>query len=161
MTTTTADATKLAGHALYIEAQRLIPAGRPSKFVMQMLFTPEAKTPAGVTIAAAMYRRRITDTHPRATWKHMSSASNAHKSAENHRLLVTSAREDAMINDIMGFATTTLDQVVKYYEIVAQPIAVEVSVADLDDIRLGKTPYKVFGRVWKTRKKLGFPAEFI
>jgi hypothetical protein len=26
---------------------------------------------------------------------------------------------------------------------------------------MAKTPYKVLGRVWKVRKKMGFPKEFI
>lgn len=161
MTTTTNDATKLIGHAVYIEAQRLIPTGRPDKYVMQMLLTPEGRTPLGAVVPAGMYRRRITSTHPRATWKHMTSTTTVQKSHDAHALLVSSARESAVIADLMVFVEGTLNQVKQYYTIVGEPIVVDVSQADLEDVRLGKTPYKVFGRVWKARKKLGFPAEFI
>jgi hypothetical protein len=36
-----------------------------------------------------------------------------------------------------------------------------VTAEDLEDSRMAKTPYKVLGRVWKVRKKMGFPKEFI
>ncbi len=39
------------------------------------------------------------------------------------------------------------------------PIIVEVASEDLDGIRLGKTPYKVLGRITRVRKALGFSQE--
>ena len=42
------------------------------------------------------------------------------------------------------------------YTLYKQPIVIEVSQADLDDIRLSKTPYKILGRITRVRKALGF-----
>jgi hypothetical protein len=40
-----------------------------------------------------------------------------------------------------------------------QPIAVEVTPEDMDDVRLGKTPYKILGRITRCRRTLGFGEE--
>ena len=42
------------------------------------------------------------------------------------------------------------------YKLYKQPIVVEVSQADVADIRSSKTPYKVLGRITRARKALGF-----
>lgn len=47
------------------------------------------------------------------------------------------------------------------WKLYKQPIVVEVTPEDLEEIRKSKTPYKVLGRVWKSRKFLGFPDDII
>jgi hypothetical protein len=42
-----------------------------------------------------------------------------------------------------------------------QPIVVQVSEKDLEDIAARNTPYKLIGRVLKVRRKHGFPTTFI
>ena len=42
------------------------------------------------------------------------------------------------------------------YKLFKQPLVVEVSLADLEDIRNSRTPYKVLGRITRVRKALGF-----
>jgi hypothetical protein len=60
----------------------------------------------------------------------------------------------------LEFTVTTLNQIVSYkYQIYKLPIVVEVASEDLDGIRLGKTPYKVLGRITRVRKALGFSDE--
>jgi hypothetical protein len=42
------------------------------------------------------------------------------------------------------------------YKVYKQPLVVEVSQADLEEIRYSKTPYKILGRITRVRKTLGF-----
>lgn len=157
MTTTANDATTIVGHAIYLEGARM--AG--DKFVTQLIFTPESKTPDGSVVQMTMYRRRISASHPRSVWKSYGCGNSTSRLLDKHRILVASARQDAVIHDMWSFALSTLSGFKTNYKLVGAPIVVEVSAADLTDIRLGKTPYKVLGRIWKSRKALGFPAEFV
>lgn len=157
MTTTSNDATTVVGNAIYLEGERT--AG--DKYVTQLLFTPEAKMPDGSIVQMTMYRRRISAHRPRSVWKSYGCGNNTTRLLEKHSILVASVRQDAVIHDMWAFALSTLTSFKSSYKLVGKPIVVEVSIADLSDIRLGKTPYKVLGRVWKSRKALGFPADVI
>ena len=42
------------------------------------------------------------------------------------------------------------------YRLYKSPIVVEVSQADIDEIRHQKTPYKILGRITRLRRQLGF-----
>jgi len=60
----------------------------------------------------------------------------------------------------LEYMKSTIDQMARYsYQLYKLPIVVEVASEDLDGIRLGKTPYKVLGRITRVRKALGFSQE--
>jgi uncharacterized protein (UPF0216 family) len=60
----------------------------------------------------------------------------------------------------LEFMMSTINQMTGYkYQLYKLPIVVEVASEDLDGIRLGKTPYKVLGRITRVRKALGFSEE--
>jgi hypothetical protein len=63
---------------------------------------------------------------------------------------------------VMSFVTSVLANLGKHgWQVYRQPIVVEVTNEDLEAARLSKTPYKVIGRVLKSRAALGFPKEII
>lgn len=161
MTTITADATEVVGRALYLEAER---TSGTTHYVTQILITPEVVLSTEVTANMAMYRRRISTVEPRKTWRHYSSPTNAKRAHEGRALALPDLLVAAVSDDMLNFVRSTLTTLIEPgngYRLVKQPIVVEVTRADITDVRLGKTPYKIFGRVWKSRKKLGFPESFL
>jgi hypothetical protein len=60
----------------------------------------------------------------------------------------------------LSFSYTLFDSLkVNDWKLYKEAIVVEVLPTDLDDARMGRTPYKALGRILKTRKFLGFPKE--
>jgi hypothetical protein len=63
---------------------------------------------------------------------------------------------------LLSFADPLFTQLAtNNWKLFKEPVVVEVTAEDLECVRTGKTPYKTLGRIWKARKFLGFPAEFI
>jgi hypothetical protein len=59
--------------------------------------------------------------------------------------------------DKVSFTDSLFNQLVNNgWTVYKQPIVVEVTPEDLDDVRLGKTPYKILGRITRCRRTLGF-----
>jgi hypothetical protein len=171
MTTTPALSPNAIGVALYVEASRDMSSTAHNKYCTQVLIMPEYKPAGGTLVPMTMYRRRISALEPRKTWRHFSSPMTTAKAHEKHSALVTDDLHQAVVNDMVFFLRSTFDTLAEpatahttsatRYSIVGEPILVEVTAADIEDVRLGKTPYKTFGRVWKCRKKLGFPTDFL
>jgi hypothetical protein len=127
---------QVSGLAVYFEF-------RKSQQTWQVLITPESREDR---IPASMFRRRLNPAQPRKMWKQIASNS---MSAELSVPVNTDLR--------LSFAKSMLDSlVINSWTLYKNPIVVEVTKEDLADIRSGKTPYKIIGRVLKSRKKLGF-----
>lgn len=142
--------TNVQGRAVYIEATH------PSGAVTQVLIMPEGLTSAHAIAPLAMYRRRLTPMTPRKTWRHIASSITTEKAKAAH------SDNPEIASSILTFLTPMFDGfVANGWSIRKEPVFVEVTSDDLEDSRQGKTPYKVFGRVWKARKFLGFPKEFV
>jgi hypothetical protein len=166
--TTPALSADAVGIALYVEASRDMSSTAHKKYCTQVLIMPEYKPTSGTLVPMTMYRRRISELEPRKTWRHFSSPTNVQKAFEKNTTSTMVAPADSVVNDMIFFLRSTFDTLTDvasststHYSIVGEPIVVEVTAADMEDVRLGKTPYKVFGRVWKCRKKLGFPTDFL
>lgn len=152
MTTTTPYA---IAQAVYIEATR---AAGANKVVLQLLLTPEVTDSHGNKTKMGMYRRRISTLTPRKTWK------SWHAPVDAGSVALTTTDADVVAERMLSFASTTLASLTNpgnEYTLVGVPIVVDVTNDDIKDLAGGKTPYKVFGRVWRSRKNLGFPAEFL
>ena len=149
----TAPTTIVAGQALYLELRR---SNAGENFVFQIVITPEAMC-NGNRVPMSAYRRRLSTSHPRRTWKQLVSPTNT--------AILAGVSDPA--TGMAAFLDTTLSQLLATqssgspYQLVGDPILVNVAEADLLDVRLGKTPYKVLGRIWKVRKAMSYPAEFI
>ena len=143
--------TKVVGKALYLEFRR---DGETN----QVIITPEAINAAGKYVPITTYRRRISSTSPRKTWKQMSTVFKSEVDPMTNKL-VALGREHALatVPDRISYTDNLFTQLINSgWALYKQPIAVEVTVEDLEDIRLSKTPYKILGRITRCRRALNF-----
>jgi hypothetical protein len=103
-----------------------------------------------------MYRRQVSSSRPRRAWKSYSLPSiNVSEFGTFNALPKNEAIDNAKMR--LEFTMATINQMISYkYQLYKLPIVVEVASEDLDSIRLGRTPYKVLGRITRVRKALGF-----
>lgn len=135
----TTNNTQVVGYAVYFEF-------RKQEQTWQMIITPESRESG---MPASMFRRRLTPAQPRKMWKQIASTTMA--SAEPGSLADSPESR-------LGFVAPMLDSLIKNsWQLYRQPIIVECTVEDIQFVRLGKAPYKVIGRVLKSRKSLRFP----
>ena len=173
MTTTTKTTTnEVIGQALYIEVAYNAPAAS-MEYTTQVLITPEGTLANGGTITMAAIRRRLSTNEPRKMWKTTKSYTTMYRAKERQVLVVPSANDAAVVDDMLLSFKAGLDSMiatsytgstdpdVDTWVLRGVPIVVDVTRDDLEDIRMAKTPYKVLGRVWRSRKKLGYPVEFL
>lgn len=143
--------TKVVGKALYLEFRR---AGETN----QVIITPEAINAAGKYVPITTYRRRISSSNPRKTWKQMSTVFRSEIDPSTNKL-VALGREHALatVADRISYTDNLFNQLVTSgWSVYKQPIVVEVTQDDLEDIRLSKTPYKILGRITRCRRALNF-----
>lgn len=132
--------------AVYLEAVK-------SPATTQILIMPEGLTSSHVTVPMTIYRRRISALAPRKTWKQIAATATTTS---------TAASPSVGSEAILHFAEPLFNGLaVNGWKLYKAPIVVEVTPEDLEEARMSKTPYRVLGRVWKSRKALGFPKEFI
>lgn len=148
---TTNQSTTVAGRAVYLELSK-------PGMTTQVLLMPEGLSSKHVTIPMSVYRRRISTMQPRKTWRYAAGA----KSSSSVMASSPVASVDPISFAIIDFALNYLQGLARAgWTVLNAPIIVEVTPEDLTEASMGKTPYKVLGRVWKVRKKMGFPKEFI
>ena len=155
---------EVVGKAVYLEFRKATSSG--SSATTQILLTPEASANSTISPGAsaftepfnvqmAVYRRRISNYQPRKTWRFIAAG----KSSKTITASGASANSAALT--LLEFTNRTFEQMAAdSWVLFKEPVVVEVTAEDMLSIRLGKTPYKVLGRVWRSRKFLGFPAEF-
>lgn len=142
---------RVVGVAVYLEFTK-------PNATQQIVIMPEGTSATGKQIPMTVYRRRLTITSPRKTWRQSSSP-------------ITMQREiaygsPATKNDLIDRAITMLlpllnNLKVNHWVLYKTPVLVEVTADDLELARLGKTPHKVLSRIWKSRKAFGFPKEYL
>lgn len=147
-----AEKDKVIGKALYTEF-------RSGPQTYQLMITPDGINSDGKYVPAMMYRRQVSSSRPRRAWKSYSLPSiNVNEFGAFNTLPKNEAIENAKHR--LEFTMATINQMISYrYQLYKLPIVVEVASEDLDSIRLGRTPYKVLGRVTRVRKALGFSDE--
>ena len=143
--------TKVVGKALYLEFRR---DGETN----QVIITPEAINAAGKYVPITTYRRRVSAASPRKTWKQMSTVFKSEVDPMTNKL-VALGREHALatVPDRISYTDNLFTQLINSgWALYKQPIAVETTIEDLEDIRLSKTPYKILGRITRCRRALNF-----
>lgn len=139
--------TNVVGYAVYLELLHVEVGNRTT----QVLYTPEGTTSAHLPVAATIYTRRLTSIQPKKQWRCSTTSINSPATEESMKV----ANNTRVINDYLaGLGRNN-------WKLYKQPIVVEVTSEDLEDIRKNKTPYKILGRVWKSRKFLGFPEDIL
>lgn len=142
--------TAVAGKALYLEL-------RSGDYTTQLILTPEGFTTSNKLVPLTLYRRRISKVQPRKTWKQISA--NQSPECDSMGKIAQYSIEQATLvaRDKVSFTDSLFNQLVNNgWVVYKQPIVVEVTPEDLDDVRLGKTPYKILGRITRCRRTLGF-----
>lgn len=140
---------KVIGKALYTEF-------RSGLQTYQLMITPDGVTSGGKYVPAMMYRRQVSASRPRRAWKSYSLPTiNVNEFGTFSSMPKEQAIESAKHR--LEFTMATINQMMTLkYQLYKLPIVVEVAAEDLDSIRLGRTPYKVLGRITRVRKALGF-----
>ena len=145
--------TKVIGKALYLEM-------RNGLHTMQLVMTPEGLTTSSKLVPMTIYRRRISKVQPRKTWKQISAHTAPECDASGQSAQYSLAQAQLVAKDKLSFTDSIFNQLVMQgWTLFKQPIAVEVTPEDMDDVRLGKTPYKILGRITRCRRTLGFGEE--
>jgi hypothetical protein len=144
-----AEKDKVVGKALYLELH----SGEQR---YQMLVTPDGVSSAGKNVPAVLYRRQVSRTAPRRAWKTTSFPTLTLNEFGTYALLSKELALESATSRV-AYIGNIVERLNSYnYRIYKTPIFVEVSQADLDDVRAAKTPYKVLGRITRVRRALGF-----
>lgn len=143
--------TKPVGAAVYLEFVK-------PNMTTQVLIMPEGTATSSRIVPMTLYRRRLSTITPRKSWKMVS----AHYTAAAVRMKHSLASTSEIAQNLLMFTNPLLESLVKNgWTLYKDPIVVEVTAEDLELARESKTPYKVLGRVVKTRKALGFPKDIV
>lgn len=148
------------GVAVYFELTK-------PNMTQQIVLMPEGTTPSGKQIPMTMYRRRLTISSPRKTWRQTVAPISMHKELIERATLGAGAAstvdsKNTLIDAAMSLVIPMFAQLkTNSWVLYKSPIFVEVTVEDLELARLGKTPHKVLSRIWKSRKAMGFPKEYL
>jgi len=144
-----ADKDKVIGKALYMEF-------RQGQNTYQAIMTPDGLTSDGRSVPATLYRRQISKFHPRKAWKTY-SLPNLNKDEFGNFKKYSGDECKSVIDSRVAYLETIFSRLETHsYRLYKQPIVVEVSLADLEEIRNARTPYKVLGRITRIRRHLGF-----
>lgn len=146
--------TQVQGAAVYLEFVK-------PNVTTQILVMPEGMTTSHKTVPMTVYRRRLSAMQPRKTWRAGSSSTTSTMELAPgiaRPPVTTTEVQDAMLSFIFPLMKSMISNGYKLYK---APVIVEVTAEDLECARNAKTPYKAMARVWKARKALGFPKEYI
>lgn len=144
-----ADKDKVVGKALYLEF-------RKANSTYQIILTPDGITNEGKNVPSMVYRRQISEAKPRRAWKSYSLPAASVSEFGAFPVLTMAEAGDVALKRL-DFSSSLFSQLQSYsYELYKAPLFIEVSHEDLNDIRAGRTPYKVLGRILRARKASGF-----
>lgn len=148
---TNSNDTQVQGKAVYMEFVK-------NGMTQQVLVMPEGMTTSHKVVPMTVYRRRLTTMQPRKTWKAAAASYQSTSLLTGPSAVERSLVPEQMLSFLFPlFRSLQTNSYVLYKE----PVVVEVTSEDLELARQGKTPYKAMARVWKARKKLGFPKDYI
>lgn len=122
----------------------------------QVIIVPDGYNMAGKLVGSSIIRRTITTVSPKKQWKFSRLASTEVTS------FADDSGRDKYVEDRMKYASTLFDQLLRgEWQMVKQPILIEVSKKDYDAINESKTPTKMIYRISQSRLALDFPAELV
>lgn len=151
---------EVVGKAIYIE---FIKPGQVQQFLLmpEGLASPASPGQVRGTSPMTLLKRRLTVSAPKKTWRSFAIGTLVNPKGEAKstglftpaelqvRAFTQLAHSNAFFQGLLGNNWLVQNDKV---------IVVEVTPDDLLDVRRGKTPYKVLGRIMKTRRAYGFPA---
>lgn len=152
------------GKALYLEFKQ------PTyNYTFQVLVHPDGVDSDGKYVRFGTFHRQLSSSYPKRLW--ISTQSSAIKDRMIEASVSGTPRVkppvDYTVHTAIKDAYTTqvddiLDQLKRQgYSLFKQPVVVEISNVDYDEIQDGKTPYALFRRVMSARKALDFPEALV
>lgn len=156
--------TQVRSTALYLEFRHPILKGN----TFQMLIHPDSASSNNTYVPFGTFYRTLTNNYPKRPW----SRSRVNGEAAKPRTLRPDGLRLETLTDAAEILKTAesfqqhfdglLDQLERQgYTLFKQPITVEVSNIDYDELANGATPYALMRRVMSARKALGFPDDLI
>lgn len=126
--------------------------------MMQMFITPDGYANDGSEVPASLFRRVTTPTSPKKQWRNSNLSSHAVRALNGEPL--PNERKEEFAEQRLSFATQLFDSLRSGgWTLMKEPLLIETSKKDLDDIKSSKTPNKLLYRINQTRDAQGFPAE--
>ena len=156
--------TEVRGKALYLEFHN---NGVGKTF--QLLVQPDGTTTSGAYIPFGMFHRTLTPAYPKRPWS-VAKVQTARVTRVPDPITLklvpialTDGHEALRIADLFQkHVTDVLDQLNRQgFTLFKQPVVVEISSVDFDELGNGNTPYALFRRVMSARKTLGFPDDLL
>lgn len=151
------DVTKpVQGVAVYAEFAR-------SNATTQVIITPDGFDSNGNEVTMAIIRRTVTDTSPRKQWRFSSlvAADPIMQIVVTRGLSMEQAKE-VYCDERMRYASSLFDQIMRGdWTLVGEPLLIEVSKIDLDNVRESKTPTKLLYRITQSRVAKGYPTDLV
>lgn len=149
------------GKALYLELKN-------ERQTVQLVIHPDGVASDEKYVQFGTFHRVLNEHFPKRTWNH------AWVSAVKDRVLnlelpvprPQSMGDVSVYQSTLHFFRTHVDDILDQctrqgYSLFKQPIVVEMSNVDFDEIQADKTPYALFRRVMSARKALDFPDSLV
>lgn len=146
------------GIATYVELRREAMGQAAST---QLLITPDGYRSDGLFVPATVYRRTVDKYSPKRQWRSnritIASTDEASKPIEDKeaRTLHAEARLEFLAPLLRQLTHGAPDT--PTWTIVGEPLFIEVSKRDLDDVSASKTPSKLVYRITQSRTAKKFP----
>jgi len=137
------------GIALYAEWKK-------PEALTQIFFTPDGFTTDGTLMRARMYRRTVTTDNPRKQWKSSTLWGSKYDKDATEIETDASAKRDYASNRLGGVDVYFKRLVAGGWVKNGEPLLIEVSKKDMDDMSKDKTPNKFLYRVDLTKKTKSF-----
>jgi len=153
---------EVRGKALYLEFHNTS-LGR----TFQLLIHPDGTSSSGAHVPFGLFYRTLSTSYPKRPWKKTGvSTAIVKREVDPVTLRLAPVTDTARLMDIVGSyekqASDILSQLVRQqYTLFKQPVVVEVSSVDFDELANGNTPYALFRRVMSARKTIGFPDDLV
>ena len=156
MAATTVNPNTVVGRAVYMEFRN----GKGE--TQQCIVVPDGFASDGSYVPSSRVCRRVSADKPKTPWGIRASTwQNAYNADRAEILPVTKDDLAASLNERRQHYLPFLDQLSTAGYTLFQDaiIAVEVTSADLEDIRTHRTPWKILNRITRSRRGLGLPEE--
>lgn len=143
--------TDVQGVGVYVELTRT--SGGVAQ-TAQMFMFPDGYDTSGTLYGITVGRRVVSSESPKKPWRFTALDPNP------EGLTLTDDEREAFVEKRMAIPSELFAMYANGgWTMVNQPILIEVSRKDWDDLNEGKTPTKFIYRVTQSRAELGFPAD--
>ncbi len=155
--------TEVRGNALYLEFHREASA---STATFQLLVHPDGVSANSKYVSFGMFYRTLNQSYPKRPWSTSQvGTSHVNRAIDPDGKLALPV-DASIILDTTGIfqqhVASIFGQLTRQgYTLFKQPVVVEVSNIDLNEIANGNTPYALMRRVMSARKALGFPEDLV